>query len=426
MTIFAASEGTMLAPLWAWLRSLHLAHGLTIAGVLVLSFFSYFIARRVVLRLLTLLVKKTSAAWDDILLHRGVFDRMALLAPAIVLYYSVYLFPAELEGILQRVLFAYMVTVFVMTLDRLLSAIQQIYDEGAEARTVSIKGYLQIAKLTAYIVGTIFVLANLLGRSPWGLLTGIGAFTAVLLLVFKDTILSLVASVQIASNDMVRVGDWISMPRYGADGDVIDIALHTVKVQNWDKTITTIPTHRLIDESFSNWRGMSESGGRRVKRALFLDQTSVRFLSEDDVARLKDFHVLTDYLARKQKDLAEYRQAKQLGPESINARRLTNLGTFRAYVLSYLRNLETVHRDMTLLVRQLAPTPDGLPLELYFFTSTTAWADYEGIQADVFDHLLAILPHFGLRVHQRPTGLDLSLAVSSALSKTAPAGPGPA
>ncbi len=239
-------------------------------------------------------------------------------------------------------------------------------------------------------------------------MSGVGAMTAVLLLVFKDTILSLVASVQLTSLDMVRVGDWIEMPQYNADGDVVDVALHTVRVQNWDKTVTTIPTHKLISDSFRNWRAMSESGGRRIKRALHLDVSSIRFLTPAEVERFKGFALLADYIEGKEKELADYNAGLPGKTDAqVNLRRLTNVGTFRAYVFNYLKHHPKVHQHMTLLVRQLQPGPTGLPIEVYAFSNDTAWAVYEGVQADIFDHLLAIVPEFGLSVFQQPSGRDL-------------------
>jgi len=234
------------------------------------------------------------------------------------------------------------------------------------------------------------------------LLSGLGAIAAVLMLIFQDTILSLVASIQINSNDIVRVGDWIEMPSQHADGDVIDIALHTVKVQNWDKTITTLPTRKLITDSFRNWRGMTEWGGRRIMRSLYLDQRSVRFLSDDDVDKLKDFVILDGYLEEKRRELAEWNaRLAERGAKPINARRVTNLGTFRAYVEHYLRHNPRINQDMIIMVRQLQPGVTGLPLEIYCFTNDTRWVVYEAIQADIFDHLLAILSAFDLRVFQQ-------------------------
>jgi len=243
-------------------------------------------------------------------------------------------------------------------------------------------------------------------------LSGLGAMTAVLTFVFKDTILSLVASVQLTSLDMVRVGDWIEMPQCNADGDVIDVALHTVKVQNWDKTLTTIPTHRLIVDSFKNWRGMGESGGRRIKRDLRIDINSVRFLTADEIERVKQFVLLADYIDRKLEDLTAYNAELGKVAENVNLRRLTNIGTFRAYIFNYLKHHPKIHQDMTLIVRQLQPGPTGLPLEIYAFTNVTEWSIYEDIQADIFDHLLAIAGEFGLRMYQEPAGRDFSALVS--------------
>ena len=254
------------------------------------------------------------------------------------------------------------------------------------------------------------IIAALLDRSPLLLLSGFGAMTAILLLVFRDTILSLVASVQLTAQDMVRVGDWIEMPQFGADGDVIDVQLHTVKVQNWDKTITTIPTHRLISDSFKNWRGMSESGGRRIKRAIHIDLGSVRFQTDEEIEHFRRFALLKGYVGDKLQELRDYNAGLPTEvDDEVNRRRLTNIGTFRAYAFNYLKHHPKINQQMTLIVRQLAPGPEGLPLEIYCFTNTTAWADYEGIQSDIFDHLLAITPEFGLRLFQKPAGHDLQL-----------------
>ncbi|MFH1569821.1 MAG: mechanosensitive ion channel domain-containing protein, partial [Gemmatimonadota bacterium] len=256
-------------------------------------------------------------------------------------------------------------------------------------------------------------LAVLLGRSPWGLLSGVGAVMAVILLVFRDTLLSLVASVQIATNKLVKVGDWIEVPAFGADGDVIDIALHTVKVRNWDKTITTIPTYRLLDSSFKNWQGMFETGGRRIKRALYLDMNTVRFCDDAMLDRYERIELVREYVRERRREVEEHNRARQVDTaEPVNGRRLTNLGTFRAYVVAYLKAHPKVHPDLTFLVRQLAPGEHGLPLEIYVFTSDTAWASYEGIQADIFDHLLASVPEFGLRVYQQPSGRDVAEALA--------------
>ena len=358
------------------------------------------------------LVRRSPMRWDDVMLGRGVLRRLAHAVPALVVHHGIQVVPGlppAVVQVLRNVAAALIVLAIAQSISALLQAAQDVYEERdpERARSRPIKGYLQVARIVLYLLATVLIVAALVERSPLLLLSGIGALAAVLMLVFKDTILSLVANVQIGSNDMVRVGDWIEMPKYGADGDVIDIALHVVKVRNWDKTITTIPTYALVSESFRNWRGMEEVGGRRIKRALPIDQTTVRHLRPDEVAALSRVRLLGPYLEAKAAELSEWNAAHgEAAP--VNLRRLTNLGTFRAYALAWLAAHPRIHPDMTLLVRQLPPGPQGLPLEIYGFTSTTAWAEYESIQADVFDHLLAILPEFGLRAFQSPSGADFA------------------
>lgn len=338
--------------------------------------------------------------------------RLATVAPLLLVSRGVELIehlPQELQGLISNIAQASIVLSIAMAISKGLDYVNEVYNRRPQARNTPIKGYIQILKIAVYCAAAILAIATLIEQSPLLLLSGLGAMAAVLLLVFKDTILSLVASVQLSSNDMLRVGDWIEMPGMNADGDVIDIALHTVKVQNFDKTITTIPTYKLIADSYRNWRGMSESGGRRIKRALPLDQNSVRFLGDEEVQDLRRFRLLGDYLAAKDAELRDW-NARELagGSNPVNARRITNIGTFRAYVIAYLQAHPSLSGAKTLLVRQLDPTPQGLPLEIYCFTDTTDWAEYEGIQADIFDHLLAILPEFGLLLFQQPSGMDLA------------------
>lgn len=383
----------------------------TTTALLLLAWLADQLTQRLLVRVLTRLVKASPVKWDDAILARGVIKRLAHAVPAVVIYLGVPLLPGLPEGlvaVVRNVAAAYVVLTAAQALSAFLSSLQDIYEarDPERARSRPIKGYLQVAKIVLFVLAAVLVIAVLVEKSPLLLLSGFGAMTAVLMLVFKDTILSLVASVQIQSNDMVRVGDWIEMPKYGADGDVIDVALHTVKVQNWDKTITTIPTHTLIADSFKNWRGMSESGGRRIKRALPIDQGTVRYLSDEEREGLSRFVLLQPYLERKAAELAEW-NASRAGKAPVNLRRLTNLGTFRAYARAYLQAHKGIRDDMTLLVRQLDPGPQGLPIEIYCFTTTTAWGEYEDIQSDIFDHLLAILPEFGLRAYQQPSGADV-------------------
>ncbi len=375
-------------------------------AVLLAAWASFHVARTVLLRWIGRLIRTSRTHIDDVLLDNDVLRRTALLAPVLVIYYGIEMFPGPMQYLLQ-VVNAGLCIVFLLIVGAGINAFQDAISDYDARSDVPIKSYAQIAKILGYIVGALMTVAVLTGKSPWVLLSGIGALMAVIILVFRDTILSLVASFTIASNRLVKVGDWIEAPTFGADGDVVDIALHTVKVQNWDKTITTIPTYKLVETSFKNWRGMQDSGGRRIKRAIHLDMNTVRFCDADMLARFEKFELIADYVNQRRHEVEadNTRQQTDLS-ELVNGRRLTNLGTFRAYVAAYLRSHPKIHADMTFLVRQLAPTPRGLPLEIYVFTTTTVWADYEGVQSDIFDHLLAVVPQFDLRVFQEPTGGD--------------------
>jgi miniconductance mechanosensitive channel len=335
--------------------------------------------------------------------------RLSNVIPALIIFAGIRLidnFPATFITVVQNVCSAFIVLMLALAFSSLLDFVNKLYQYRPDANRRPIKGYIQVIKIFIVVTATILIITSLIDRSPLILFSGLGAMAAVLMLIFQDTLLSLVASVQISSTDMVRVGDWIEMPQLNADGDVIDIALYTVKVQNWDKTITTIPTKRLITESFKNWRGMRESGGRRIKRCLYVDQQSIHFLEERDFQRLERFMLIDDYLSSKLNELQDWNT--NLGTqEEVNYRRLTNIGTFRAYIARYLKNHAGIHKQMTLLVRQLSPTENGLPLEIYCFTNTIVWAEYEEIQSDIFDHLLSVIPEFGLRVFQNPSGADL-------------------
>ena len=372
----------------------------------------YFVVRFSLVRGLRHLVKNSKSQWDDQLVDAGVFGRISHVAPAFIVYYGMTLFPELPEALtdgIRRVAVAVMVMVGALSISSVLTAAEAIYDSNPEYRQRPIKGYLQVVSILVYSLAGLLILAALMNRSPWIFVSGIGAMTAVLLLVFRDTILSLVASIQIASNDMIRVGDWIEMPELGADGDVMEVALHTVKVQNWDKTITTIPTHRLISDSFKNWRGMSMSGGRRIKRSVSIDLQSVRFLSEEEIERFADWSLLSGYIASKRDELADANAAPGVNPQvQSDLRRLTNLGTLRAWIWELLQNHPNVHQTgHTLLVRQLSSGPQGVPIEIYCFSNDTDWVAYEAIQSDLFDRILAIVPEFGLRVFQEPSGADL-------------------
>nr|NIV04048.1 mechanosensitive ion channel [Calditrichia bacterium]NIV71668.1 mechanosensitive ion channel [Calditrichia bacterium]NIW00234.1 mechanosensitive ion channel [Candidatus Saccharibacteria bacterium] len=378
-----------------------------VAGVLILSWIVYIITKRYLLRLLAKMVQKSKTSIDDIILENVVARRLSYIAPILVIYNFAYLLPAY-ETVIQQVLFALMVWVILLSMGALLNHVHLFLQRMPAFKDKPVKSYVQVVKMVMYIFGTIFVIGLLTGTSPWALVSGLGAMTAVLLLIFRDTILSFVASLQINNYDLVKVGDWIEVPKYGADGDVIDIALHTIKVQNWDKTITTIPTHKLIEESFKNWRGMQQSGGRRIKRAVHLDISSVKFCSQEMIDKFKRIHVLKDYIERKTEELERYNRERGIDASVlVNGRRMTNLGVFRSYVEAYLRNHDKINQNLTFLIRQLAPGPTGIPIEIYVFANDIAWRNYEAIQADIFDHILAVVPEFSLRVFQNPSGGDI-------------------
>ncbi|MEG9267062.1 mechanosensitive ion channel family protein [Qipengyuania sp. Mu-71] len=389
------------ADLALWLQSL-----IALAGLVVVALAVNWLIKRVLLRAAAPYLDRRSDTADRAVAWLATVIPLLVVSRGIDWVPNL---PPELVTVTVNVVRALIVLSVAMAISGALDYANELYARRPEARSRPIKGYIQVVKIAMFCGAAILMIAVLIEQSPLLLLSGLGAMAAVLLLVFKDTILSLVASVQLTSNDMLRVGDWIEMPSMDADGDVIDIALHTVKVQNFDKTITTIPTHKLIADSFRNWRGMSDSGGRRIKRALVLDQNSVRFLGEDEVAGLKRFRLLEKYLERKQDEIAEWnRHELASDSDAINARRITNIGTLRAYVIAYLQSHPRIADEgFTLMVRQLPPSPQGLPLEIYCFANTIDWAEYEAIQADIFDHMLAILPEFGLRVFQQPSGLDL-------------------
>ncbi len=383
--------------------------GIWLLLLVIVAIFADVVVKRTFIRLARTAAERSASQWDDIIFEHNVFGRIAQAAPALVVYFGapfVTGFGATFTEVVQNVSLAWVALAVVLSISALLTSANAIYSTYPVSRDRPIKGFIQVANIVVYILGGVVIISILISKSPVVLLTGFGAMTAVLLLVFRDTILSLVASIQLSSMDMIRVGDWIEMSQYKADGDVIDVALHTVKVQNWDKTITTIPTHKLISESFRNWRGMSESGGRRIKRSINIDVNSVRFLLDEEAERFSEFKLLTDYISGKQAELETY-NANLGETANVNLRKLTNLGTFRAYLESYLRSHPRVHQGMTLLVRQRQPGENGIPIEIYCFTNTTAWAEYEGIQADIFDHILAQCGEFGLRVFQAPAGADL-------------------
>jgi len=381
-----------------------------------LAILADFIIKRIIIAAITRIARKSKNNWDDIFVERKVFNRLAHLAPAIIVHYALqYIFDAPgLVAFLENLTQAYMVLVVLLVIDATINALHEVYLTTPVSKGRNIKGYIQVVKIIFYFATIILIISIFSGEAPKVLMGGLGAMAAVLMLVFKDTILGFVASIQLSANKMVNNGDWISMPKYNADGTVIDISLNTVKVQNWDKTIATIPTYALVSESFSNWKGMEESGGRRIKRSINIDMKSVDFLNKDQIEKFRKYDVLKDYITLKEKEITEYNKSLKLDEDTItNGRKMTNLGTFRKYLENYLHNHPKIHQDMTFLVRHLQPTEKGLPMEIYVFSNDQEWANYESIQADIFDHILAIMPEFGLRVFQNPTGDDFQKLASS-------------
>ena len=386
----------------------------TLLGVLLLlvaAWLANWLVKRILVRGIYRALRASVIGEDKALMDSRIIARLANIVPAFIVFVGIGLVPDLPEAVLstvRNVCSAIIVLVLALAIGGSLNLVNTLYARREDALRRPVKGYVQVVQIVVYLLAAILMVAALIDRSPLILLSGLGAMAAVLILIFQDTLLSLVASVQISSSDIIRVGDWVEMPQLNADGDVIDIALHTVKIQNFDKTITTVPTKRFISDPFKNWRGMRESGGRRIMRHMLLDQHSLHFLSAEEVQSLRRFRLLGEYLEQKEVEIREWNKALEAqGNDPVNSRRITNIGTFRAYVERYLRTHKGIHQDMPLVVRQLTPTSDGRPLDIYCFTNTVVWVDYEGIQADIFDHLLAILPEFGLRVFQHPSGADM-------------------
>ncbi|XQW85037.1 mechanosensitive ion channel family protein [Thalassotalea piscium] len=377
--------------------------------IIVLCALSYYLAKHQLLRLVKKIVIHSNNTWDDLFLEHNVFQRIALTLPYLVLLFLVPLFTQE-DTLYQHFLLTVAKIAICFQVARsissLLNVIKSIYERKASERYLPLNSTIQVIKLLVYLIATILSISYILDRSPFYLLSGIGALTAVLLLVFQDTIKGLVASIQISANKMVAPGDWIEIPQYGADGDVLEIGLNTVKVQNFDRTVTTVPTYALISGSFKNWRDMLNSGGRRIKRALHIDITSIDFYNKEQIEALKKIRLLAPYLKEKTEQLEAHAKEHHLTEDDVNSRQLTNIGTFRAYVEAYLKQHEKVHKNMTCMVRQLPATAAGLPLELYFFSNDQNWVNYENIQADIFDHLFAMAKFFDLRLFQHPSSND--------------------
>jgi miniconductance mechanosensitive channel len=409
-----------------------LAALICIVIIITIAWMAHYVTRRILIIVVSKIAKRTKTTWDDILLQNKVFSGVAHFVPAFILYYAAdFSYPDlhrplselsdaalsalsndyyfELTAFLTKISKIYFIAVIIFVANAFLNSILDIYDTTDYAHHRPIKGYIQLVKIFFFFLMGILVVSVLLGRDPTVLLAGLGAMAAVLMLVFKDTILGFVASIQLSANEMVKIGDWIEMKSHGADGDVIDITLNTVKVQNWDKTISTIPTYALVSESFNNWKGMQEAGGRRIKRSVSIDMSSIRFCDEAMLKRFERFDLIRDYVKEKEEEVREFNKNRNISEEDrISGRGQTNVGIFRKYLEVYLYQHPMVSKNLTFLVRQLQPTPTGLPIEIYVFSTSTAWAVYEGVQSDIFDHVLAVIPEFELKVFQQPSGADIS------------------
>ncbi len=396
--------------------SLYAAEMVEILIVVALAFLANVSAKKVILQLISRVSEKTKTDWDDILVRQKVFQRLAHIAPAVVIFTMapVVFQTPSLVAVARVASQVYMLVVGLLVIDAALTGANEIYQQFDVSKRIPIRGYLQVVKLIVSLAALIISVSLIIDKSPLLLLSGLGAMTAVLLLIFRDTILGLVAGIQLVAHDMVRPGDWIEMPGHGIDGDIEDISLNVVKVRNFDKTVVTIPTYKLISESFNNWRGMSESGGRRIKRSILLDVNSIRFCTPALFAELRKIKSLRGFLDERQAEIDNDNAESAVDASSpANGRRLTNVGLFRQYALAYLASRKDIHPEMTFLVRQLAPSPQGLPLEIYVFSRDQRWVHYEAIQADIFDHLFAVLPLFELRAFQQPTGLELAEVAKS-------------
>ncbi|MBW7477328.1 mechanosensitive ion channel family protein [Paenibacillus oenotherae] len=387
--------------------AVYMATIILIIGVGALTILANYVTKKIVLKIVSSYIRNKRFQWGSYIMERKVIQKLSHIIPALIIYSFSYSFP-EYQRLIEQGVVIYLIIVALLILDALLNAVNDIYTTFEISKSRPIRGYIQVVKIFIFIIGAILVISRVIGESPLILLSGIGAMSAVMLLIFKDSLLGLVAGVQLTSNDMVRVGDWIEMPKYGADGNITDISLNTVKVQNWDKTITTIPTYALISDSFKNWRGMQISGGRRIKRSVFIDMSSVGFCSPDMIEKFKKIQYLRDYVQEKEEEIQAYNRENDIDRSVVvNGRAMTNIGVFRAYVMRYLQHHPNIHQDMTLIVRQLAPGETGLPLEIYAFTNDIDWSVYERVQSDIFDHILAVAPEFGLRVFQNPSGYDM-------------------
>jgi len=377
---------------------------------LALAILGFYLLRFILRSFIVKTIQKSKNKWDDLLIQHRILHKASYLAPGFIMSISVDHILKNVNWLLDLshlLLDIYFAVVFAVIVNALLSVFSNVIISTTSAKKIAIKGVTQVLKIIVYVILGIVIISYLMGKQPGTVLAGLGAASAIILLIFRDTILGFVGGIQLSAYDMVREGDWVSLPKHNADGTVIDISLTTVKVQNWDKTISTIPTYALVSESMTNWRGMEESGGRRIKRAVNIDMNSVTFSSKEELDKFKKIHLLKDYIEKKEEELKKHNEKENIDNSVlVNGRRQTNLGIFRAYLIEYLRRKPEINNEMTFLVRQLNPSEKGIPMEIYMFSKIQSWAEYEAVQADIFDHVIAAIPEFGLRVFQEPSGAD--------------------
>jgi len=412
VTEFLFGSETSFTSLDAW-QTLAV-DGVIFGAVLVVAFLLYLVTHKIVFRVVGKVVSKTKNNWDDELLESRLFKFLALLAPGVLIWKAgpEAFTEKPYQDVVRVISEVFIIVMSLLAVNSLLNVVERIYRRYEVSKKFPVKSFIQVVKIILLLCGIIFIVSTVIGKSPVLIFSGLGAMTAILMLIFKDSILGLVAGVQLSANRMVARGDWIEMPKFGADGEVLEVALTTVKVRNWDKTITTIPTYALISDSFKNWRGMSSSGVRRIKRSITLDMQTVKFVDDSLMKRLKKISILDDYLAEKEKEISEWNKENGRDvSDVVDSRCLTNVGTFRAYVKAYLGAHPKISQNETLLVRQLSPNEYGLPIEVYVFTTDNRWVEYEGIQSDIFDHFMAVMCEFGLAVYQRPSGNDFAKVI---------------
>lgn len=390
-----------------------IAESISLITLVFATFVIYHIILFVIRKTIHSIIKKSHSQRDDILIKNKVFGRLCLLIPAYLIRFNIEAAIPSFHALSSTIILftkIYEVFIYSRVLDAILTTLNDIYNTYEISKSKPIKGFIQVLKTIIYIICILLIIAILTNKELSNIFIGLGTLSAVLMLVFKDPILGFVGGLQLTINDMLRIGDWIVMEKSKADGEVLEIGLTTVKVQNWDKTITTIPTYSLISDSFTNWRGMENSGGRRIARSFVIDIDTIKFCTPEMLERFKKFQLVNQYIIDKEKEIEEYNKLNNIDDSNlVNGRRQTNIGIFRAYLNAYLANCPFINKDMTFMVRQLSPTENGVPIQIYAFSSNKAWVSYENIQSDIFDHVFAVVSMFDLKIYQKPSSNSLAV-----------------